>query len=102
MTPSSARRQWTSWTARHGDPTVAFLRLAGEFGVVTVDGPAVSITALGTWAVTRELRAKTEALPESAELTPRQLIICRLGMSGEAFERETSRLARGRGDRTGP
>ena len=24
MTPSSARRQWTSWTARHGDPTVAF------------------------------------------------------------------------------
>ena len=88
MTPSSARRQWASWTARHGDPTAAFLRLAAEFGVVAVDGPAVSITPLGTWAVTRELGAETEALPESAELTPRQLIICRLGMPGEAFERE--------------
>jgi hypothetical protein len=88
MTPSTARQQWTAWTASHGDPTAAFLRLAAEFGVVTVDGPAVSLTPLGAWAVIQQLGAKAEVLPTSAELTPRQLIICRLGMSGEAFEEE--------------
>lgn len=88
MTPSSARQRWTAWTARHGDPTAAFLRLAAEFGVVTVDGPAVSLTPLGAWAVIQQLGAKTEVLPASAALTPLQLIICRLGMSGEAFGQE--------------
>jgi hypothetical protein len=88
MMPSSARKQWTAWTARHGDPTAAFLQLAAEFGVVTVDGPAVSLTPLGAWAVIQQLGATTEVLPAPAELTPRQLIICRLGMSGEAFEAE--------------
>ncbi len=88
MTPSAARQQWTAWTVRHGDPTAAFLRLAIEFGVVTVDGAAVSLTPLGTWAVIQQLGAETELLPTSAELTPLQLIICRLGMSGEAFEEE--------------
>ena len=88
MTPSSARQRWAAWTARHGDPTAAFLRLAAEFGVVTVDGPAVSLTPLGTWAVIQQLGAETEVLPTSTELTPLQLIICRLGMSGEAFGRE--------------
>ena len=88
MTPSSARLRWTAWTARHGDPTAAFLRLATEFGVIAVDGPAVSLTPLGAWAVIQQLGAKIEVLPASAELTPLQLIICRLGMSGEAFEQE--------------
>jgi hypothetical protein len=88
MTPSFARLRWTAWTVRHGDPTAAFLRLAAEFGVVTVDGPAVSLTPLGAWAVIQQLGAKIEVLPASAELTPLQLIICRLGMSGEAFEQE--------------
>lgn len=88
MTPSSARLRWTAWTVRHGDPTVAFLRLAAEFGVVTIDGPAVSLTPLGAWAVIQQLGAKIEVLPAPAELTPLQLIICRLGMSGEAFEQE--------------
>jgi hypothetical protein len=67
---------------------VAFLRLAAEFGVVTIDGPAVSLTPLGAWAVIQQLGAKIEVLPAPAELTPLQLIICRLGMSGEAFEQE--------------
>lgn len=88
MTPSSGRLRWTAWTARHGDPTAAFLRLATEFGVIAVDGPAVSLTPLGAWAVIQQLGAKIEVLPASAELTPLQLIICRLGMSGEAFEQE--------------
>jgi hypothetical protein len=88
MTPSAGRLRWTAWTIRHGDPTAAFLRLAAEFGVVTVDGPAVSLTPLGAWAVIQQLGAKIEVLPASAELTPLQLIICRLGMSGEAFEQE--------------
>src|SRR5712691_11133002 len=88
MMPSSARLRWTAWTARYGDPTAAFLRLAAEFGVVTVDGPAVSLTPLGAWAVVHQVGAKIEVLPGSAALTPLQLIICRLGMSGEAFERE--------------
>lgn len=88
MTPSSGRQRWAAWTARHGDPTAAFLRLAAEFGVVTADGPAVSLTPLGTWTIIRQLGAKAEVLPASAALTPIQLIICRLGMSGEAFEQE--------------
>ena len=88
MTPSSGRLRWSAWTARYGDPTAAFLRLAAEFGVVTVDGPAVSLTPLGAWAVIHQVGAKVEVLPASAALTPIQLIICRLGMSGEAFEQE--------------
>ncbi len=88
MTPSSGRLRWSAWTARYSDPTAAFLRLAAEFGVVTVDGPAVSLTPLGAWAVIHQVGAKVEVLPASAALTPIQLIICRLGMSGEAFEQE--------------
>ena len=88
MTPSSARRRWTAWTARHGDPTAAFLRLAAEFGAVTVDGPKVSLTPLGAWAVIQQLGAQAEVLPAPADLTPRQLIICRLGMPDEAFAPE--------------
>jgi len=56
VTPSTARQQWAAWTARHGDPTAAFLRLAAEFGAVTVAGPAVSLTPLGTWAVIQRVR----------------------------------------------
>ncbi|HUY52544.1 MAG TPA: hypothetical protein VMV92_43725, partial [Streptosporangiaceae bacterium] len=88
MTPSSGRLRWSAWTARYGDPTAAFLRLAAEFGAVTVDGPAVSLTPLGAWAVIHQVGAKVEVLPASAALTPIQLIICRLGMSGETFEQE--------------
>jgi hypothetical protein len=88
MTPSSGRLRWSAWTARHSDPTAAFLRLAAEFGVVTVDGPLVLLTPLGAWAVIHQVGAKVEVLPASAALTPIQLIICRLGMSGEAFEQE--------------
>lgn len=88
MTPSYARQRWTAWTAGHGDPTAPFVRLAAEFGVVTVDGPAVSLTPLGAWAVIQQLAPKIEVLPASAALTPLQLIICRLGMSGEVFEQE--------------
>ena len=88
MTPSSGRLRWSAWTARHGDPTAAFLRLAAEYGVVTIDGPAVSLTPLGARAVICQVGAKAEVLPASAALTPIQLIICRLGMSGEAFEQE--------------
>jgi len=88
MTPSYGRQRWTAWTARHGDPTAAFLRLAAEFGAVRVYGPDVSLTPLGAWAVIQQLGATIEVLPASAELTPLQLIICQLGMSGEAFERE--------------
>jgi hypothetical protein len=88
MTPSSGRQRWTAWTARHGDPTAAFLRLAAELGVVTAGGPAVSLTPLGTWVVIQQLGAETEVLPEPANLTPLQLIICQLGMSGAAFEQE--------------
>ena len=88
ITPASRGRRWAAWTARHGDPTAAFLRLAAEFGVVTVDGAAVSLTPLGIWAVAGELEAEREVLPPSAELTPRQLVICRLGMSDGAFGRE--------------
>jgi hypothetical protein len=86
MTPSSGRLRWSAWTARYGDPTAAFLRLAAEFGVVTVDGPAVSLTPLGAWAVIHQVGAKVEVLSASAALTPIQLIICWLGMSGETFE----------------
>src|SRR2546426_10416172 len=78
----------SAWTARYGDPTAAFLRLAAEFGVVTIDGPAVSLTPLGASAVIHQVGAKVEVLPASAALTPIQLIICRLGMSGETFEQE--------------
>ncbi len=88
MTPSSGRLRWSAWTTRYGDPTAAFLRLAAEFGVVTVDGPAVSLTPLGAWAVIHQVGAKVEVLPATAALTPIQLIICRLGMSGETFEQE--------------
>jgi len=88
MTPSPGRLRWSAWTARHGDPTAAFLRLAAEFGVVTADGPVVSLTPLGAWAVIHQLGAKAAVLPASAALTPIQLIICRLGMSGETFEQE--------------
>jgi hypothetical protein len=88
MTPSSGRLRWSAWTARHGDPTAAFLRLAAEYGVVTIDGPAVSLTPLGARAVICQVGAKAEVLPASAALTPIQLIICRLGMSGEGFEQE--------------
>jgi hypothetical protein len=89
MTPSYGRLRWTAWTARHGDPTAAFLRLAAEFGAVTVDGRDVSLTPLGAWAVIQQLGATIEVLPAAAELTPLQLIICQLGMSGEAFEQES-------------
>jgi hypothetical protein len=44
MMPSYGRQRWTAWTAKHGDPTAAFLRLGAELGVVTIDGPAVSPT----------------------------------------------------------
>jgi hypothetical protein len=74
MTPSSGRLRWSAWTARYGDPTAEFLRLAAEFGVVTVDGPAVSLTPLGAWAVIHQVGAKAEVLPASAALTPVQLI----------------------------
>ena len=42
MTPSSARRRWTAWTARHGDPPAAFLRLAAQVGAVTAAAVATS------------------------------------------------------------
>jgi hypothetical protein len=58
--------------------------------VVTVDGSSVSLTPLGTWAVLQDAPVKTEELPAAADLTPSQVIICRLGMTDEAFERELS------------
>jgi len=90
LMPSYGRRLWTEWTARHGDPTPAYLRLAAELGVVTVDGTSVSLTPLGTWTVLQDAPVKTEELPASADLTPAQVIICRIGMTDEAFERELS------------
>ncbi len=39
MTPSSGRLRWSAWTARYGDPTAAFLRLAAEFGVSPLTAP---------------------------------------------------------------
>ena len=56
--------------------------------MITVDGPAVSLTPLGAWAAIHHVGAKVEVLPASTALTPNQLIICRLGMSGEVFEQE--------------
>jgi hypothetical protein len=89
LMPSAARLRWAEWTAKHGDPVHVFLRLAEELGVVTVDGVTVALTPLGTWAMIEQLDgARTEQLPPSAELTGQQVIICCLGMSDEAFERE--------------
>jgi hypothetical protein len=85
MTPSSGRAKWRAWTAEHGDPTGAFLRLAAEFGAVTIDGSTVAITPLAASAVIREVGAKTEMMPPSAEMTARQLIICKLGLSAGAM-----------------
>jgi hypothetical protein len=60
--------------------SVSFISARGS-PLTAIDNPELGEKCLGTWAVTRELRAKTEALPESARLTLRQLIICRLGKS---------------------
>src|SRR5258708_28817841 len=57
MTPSTARQQWAAWTARHGDPTAAFLRLAPGFRPVTVAGPPATPTPPATCAAIRHLRA---------------------------------------------
>ena len=70
------------------DPTGPFLRLAAEFGVVTIDRSTVAITPLAASAVIREAGAKTEMMPPSAEMTARQLIICKLGLSAGAYAGE--------------
>ena len=88
MTPSAGRAKWRTWTAEHGDPTGPFLRLAAEFGVVAIDGSTVAITPLAASAVIREAGAKTEMMPPSAEMTARQLIICKLGLSAGAYAEE--------------
>jgi hypothetical protein len=89
MTPSRGRQRWTAWTARHGDPAPAFLRLAEEFGAVIVEGRDVRLTPLGVWGVIQQLRgARIEALPAPGELTAVQIIICKHGMPEHAFEEE--------------
>ena len=69
-------------------PSGPFLRLAAEFGVVAIDGSTVAITPLAASAVIREAGAKTEMMPPSAEMTARQLIICKLGLSAGAYAEE--------------
>ena len=89
MTPSAAEHAWAAWTSKHGDPTRGYLGLAEELGVLKIDGETVTLTPLGTWAMLRQLHnAHLEHLPDSAELTPYQVLVCRLGMSDEAFGRE--------------
>ena len=57
--------------------------------MLKIDGETVTLTPLGTWAMLRQLHdAHLEHLPGSAELTPYQVLVCRLGMSDEAFGRE--------------
>jgi hypothetical protein len=98
MPPSYGRQQWTEWTASFGDPTAAFLQLAAEFGVVVLDGPAVSLTPLGAWVFLAQAGAKTEELPAPGELTAWQLIICRLGMPAQVFELELQAWLAAQGD----
>ena len=89
MTPSAAEHAWAAWTSKHGDPTRGYLGLAEELGVLKIDGETATLTPLGTWAMLRQLHnAHLEHLPDSAELTPYQVLVCRLGMSDEAFGRE--------------
>src|SRR6266851_8448377 len=89
MTPSAAEHAWAAWTFKHGDPTRGYLGLAEELGVLKIDGETVTLTPLGTWAMLGQLHnAHLEHLPDSAELTPYQVLVCRLGMSDEAFGRE--------------
>jgi hypothetical protein len=89
MTPSDARKRWAAWTARHGDPTAAFLRLAAEFGAVTVGGPAVSLTPLGAWAVIQELGVRGPHAAPAHHLPARHV--------GRGVRAGTARLARGAG-----
>jgi hypothetical protein len=89
MTPSAARHAWAAWTSKHGDPTRGYLGLAEELGVLKIDGETATLTPLGTWAMLRQLHnAHLEHLPDSAKLTPYQVLVCRLGMSDETFGRE--------------
>jgi hypothetical protein len=89
MTPSAAEHAWAAWTSKHGDPTRGYLGLAEELGVLKIDGETATLTPLGTWAMLRQLHnAHLEHLPDSAELTPYQVLVCRLGMSDEAFGRD--------------
>jgi hypothetical protein len=89
MTPSAAEHAWAAWTSKHGDPTRGYLGLAEELGVLKIDGETATLTPLGTWAMLGQLpSAHLEYLPDSAELTPYQVLVCRLGMSDEAFGRE--------------
>jgi hypothetical protein len=89
MTPSAAEHTWAAWTSKHGDPTRSYLGLAEELGVLKIDGETATLTPPGTWAMLGQLHnAHLEHLPGSAELTPYQVLVCRLGMSDEAFGRE--------------
>jgi len=89
MTPSAAEHAWAAWTSKHGDPTRGYLGLAEELGVLKIDGETATLTPLGMWAMLRQLHnAHLEHLPDSAELTPYQVLVCRLGMSDEAFGRD--------------
>jgi len=86
-----ARQRWTEWTAKHGDPTRVFLRLAADLGAVTLDGEdseVVTLTPLGALTLIKVLKIDTEQLPDAAAMTAHQLIICRMGMGDEAFGRE--------------
>ena len=88
MTPSAAEHAWAAWTFKHGDPTRGYLGLAEELGVLKIDGETATLTPLGTWAMLRQLHnAYLEHLPGSAELTPYQMLVCRLGMSDEAIRK---------------
>ncbi|HTP14720.1 MAG TPA: hypothetical protein VMK13_02660 [Streptosporangiaceae bacterium] len=88
LAPSRSRSEWNRWTARHGDPVQRYLRLAAGLGAVAVSRSQVTLTPLATWALLKELNARTEQLPPSAELTARQVIVCRLGMTGGDFAAE--------------
>ena len=88
LAPSRSRSEWKRWTARYGDPVHRYLRLAAGLGAVAVSGSQVTLTPLATWALLKELNARTEQLPLSAELTARQVIVCRLGMTGGDFAAE--------------
>src|SRR5207302_1039916 len=70
------------------EQTDAQIRTAWD-GVLKIAGETATLTPLGTWAMLRQLHnAHLEHLPDSAELTPYQVLVCRLGMSDEAFGRE--------------
>ena len=77
LAPSRSRSEWNRWMARHGDPVERYLRLAAGLGAVAVSRSQVTLTPLATWALLKELNARTEQLPPSAELTARQVIVCR-------------------------